>query len=117
VKTSILILTPNRNWPSSLTNAIESYGYRVLVAPTAAIALGALRHILFDVLVGPLTDSTITGAALGTQAKLIQPTLRLVAIGDHADQPPALGKSFDAFVREPVHPVELHQAISAVVGR
>ena len=113
VKASVLILPPDGPWSSTLTAAIESYGYRVLVAPTPGLALGALRHIRFDVLVGPSANRTISGVELGKQARLIQPELRLVGIAA-GDCSPEQVPYFDALVTSPLTPLSLHKTISAI---
>jgi DNA-binding NtrC family response regulator len=115
VKTPVLILAQDRHWSSSLTAAIEAHGYQLLVAPTAALALGALRHIRFDVLVGPFWNATISGTELGTQARLIQPKLRLVAVIEETDHNTFGHANFDAVLREPVLPAKFHQTISALL--
>lgn len=113
VKASVLILPPDGPWSGSLTAAIESYGYRVLVAPTPGLALGALRHIRFDVLVGPSANRTISGVELGKQARLIQPDLRLVGIAA-PDGSPEQAPYFDALVTSPLTPSSLHKTLSAM---
>jgi DNA-binding NtrC family response regulator len=115
VNTSVLIIAPEGHWHGSLTAAIESYGYRVLVVPTAAIALGALRHILFEVLIGPFSNPTISGADLGSQARLIQPHLRLVAIAD----PSSTAEhhvQFDAVVAAPFTASAVDKALSGIAA-
>jgi DNA-binding NtrC family response regulator len=114
VKASVLIIAPEGHWHSSLTAAIESYGYRVLVVPTAAIALGALRHIFFEILIGPFSSPTISGVDLGSQARLIQPHLQLVAI---VDEPSAAGSytEFDAVVAAPLTASALHTSLAGLV--
>jgi DNA-binding NtrC family response regulator len=114
VKASVLIIAPEGHWDGSLTAAIESYGYRVLVVPTAALALGALRHILFEVLVGPFSNPTISGADLGSQARLIQPHLRLVAMVD-ASSTAGHHAQFDAVVAPPFTASALHNTLAGIV--
>lgn len=83
---------------------------------TPGLALGALRNIRFDVLVGPFAHQTISGVELGKQARLIQPNLRLVGVADpncSPEQPPY----FDALLTSPLTPASLHKTISAVCPR
>lgn len=115
MRASILLLAPEPTDSDRIRQVLEQQGHHVLAVPTAAVALGALRHVHFDLLVLPLVSSTISAQDLSTQAKLLQPQLRLLVISEIEDAGSALSGRFEACVRAPFSDAALEEQVLSLV--
>lgn len=114
---SILVLEPEIRSSLQVRHALEGHGHRALIVPNAAIALGALRHVQFDIFVAPLCPLTISAKDLSTQAKLLQPQLRVLVMDEHEHRPDMSCPSIDAYIRKPICNSTLGDTVRALLNK
>lgn len=114
---SILVLEPEISSSLQVRHALEGHGHRALVVPNAAIALGALRHVQFDIFVAPLSPLTISAQNLSTQAKLLQPQLRVLVLDELGHRNDLSCPSIDAYIRKPICNSTLGDTVRALLSR
>jgi len=117
MQASILVLEPEIRRSIQIRRALEYHGHHLLFVPTAALALGALRHVQFDILLAPVFPLTIGAAALSAQAKLLQPQLRVLILDEPEPGRDVLYSSVDAYLRTPISDAALADAVRALLGR
>jgi CheY-like chemotaxis protein len=117
MQASILVLEPEIRRSIQIRRALECRGHHLLFVPSAAIALGALRHVQFDILLAPVSPLTISAAALSAQAKLLQPRLRVLILDELELGRDLLYSSVDAHLRTPISDAALVDAVRALLAR
>ena len=116
MQASILVLEPETPRSIQIRRALECHGHHLLFVPSAAIALGALRHVQFDILLAPVSPLTISAAALSAQAKLLQPRLRVLILDEPEPGRDLLYSSVDAYLRTPISDAALVDAVRALLA-
>jgi DNA-binding response OmpR family regulator len=97
--------------------ALEVQGHHILAVPHAAIALGVLRHVQFNILVAPLAPLTISARDLAAQAKLLQPELRVLVLDELELGWDLLYSNVDAYIQKPISDLAFGEAVQRLLSR
>ena len=101
-----------------LTNTaamLEDLGHRVIVAPSAEIALARLERTRVDVVITDYAMPHVTGLALAQKIAARHPTLPVVLATGYAELPPGQGAELPRLAK-PYSQAELAQTLKTVLG-
>lgn len=114
---SILLLEPGLQRSKRIHRVLEAQGHHVLTVPHAGIALGVLRHVQFDILIVPLGVSAISAQELSTQARMLQPRLRVLVVNESELGDGSLYAIADAYVGKAGGDPVLKDTVHALLAR
>ena len=119
-KPHILVIDDDRRIRGLLQSYLAENGFRVSVAPTAAVARDKMRGLAFDLLILDVMMPGETGLDLARSLREIRatvPILMLSALADSADRIAGLMSGSDDYLPKPFEPRELLLRVQNLLRR
>jgi two-component system cell cycle sensor histidine kinase/response regulator CckA len=113
----IFVVDDEESILSFIREALESKGYRVLVADNPTYALEISKNIIddIDLIIADIVMPLVTGTELIKHFKELKPSVKIIAISGYETLPPGGRDNVDAFISKPFERAHLVSVVRRVL--
>ncbi len=113
----IFVVDDEESILSFIREALESKGYRVVVADNATYALEISKNIIddIDLIIADIVMPLVNGTELIKHFKELKPSVKIIAISGYETLPPGGRDNVDAFISKPFERAHLISVVRRVL--